>query len=460
MRFTSVLKKLIVENSRFKVLYDKMVTPSPKALEKNPKAKGFMTFDILKNIIFADPTTKAPENFDIEGASINDMENVKVGKFTQWMLKHFVAPTLTEDMVFDPQSKEFKDVIKRYRALFLEDLFKLTEQLEYYERAKQYLPQEKRDINKLTPSDLQDIYANFKLPEKKLKDIEKKEARKTREGFKHAGGKIVHEGNDWVVIKIEGNNTTSKDAAIYYGGYKDYQNDESNWCTSSPNLDYFSSYINRGPLYVIFPQDDKGEVGKRTGLPKERYQFHFGDKMYMDRHDKRVDIADFLSDKAPELKDLFRNELLSATSGFGGKGEATDEIKINYPSSIADYIKLYGFDDIFKNIPKTTKTFIFTNTSKSPVDIKLPKEFFQLKDLETLTLDGCISELSEDIGQLTELSILSLPNNTNLKALPKSLAKLENLNFINLDKSNPNIIIPEELKEKLVDEGEQFYYVM
>lgn len=153
MRITSVLKKLIVENSRFKVLYDKMVTPSQKALEKNPKAKGLMTFDILKQIILSDPDTKTPENFDIDGASIEDMDNVKVGKFTQWMLKHFVAPAMTEEMKsMDPQSKEFKEAIKRYRELFLEDLFKMKEQLEFYEKVKQYLPQEQRDINKLTPT--------------------------------------------------------------------------------------------------------------------------------------------------------------------------------------------------------------------------------------------------------------------------------------------------------------------
>jgi len=106
MRFTSVLKKLIVENSRFKVLYDKMVIPSPKAIEKNPKAKGLMNFDVLKQIIFTDPDTKAPENFDIEGASIEDMDKVKVGKYTQWLLKHFVAPPMTEEFkAMDPKSK-------------------------------------------------------------------------------------------------------------------------------------------------------------------------------------------------------------------------------------------------------------------------------------------------------------------------------------------------------------------
>jgi len=32
MKFNSVLRKLLVENSRFKALYDKMVLPSEKAL--------------------------------------------------------------------------------------------------------------------------------------------------------------------------------------------------------------------------------------------------------------------------------------------------------------------------------------------------------------------------------------------------------------------------------------------
>jgi hypothetical protein len=203
MRFQSVLKKLIVENSRFKVLYDKMVIPSAKAIEKNPKAKGLMNFDILKQIIFTDPDTKAPENFDVEGASVEDMEQVKVGKYTQWLLKHFVAPPMTEELKsMDPKSKEFKNAIKSYRELFMEDLYKKTNELKHYEQVKQYLPQEKRDINKITPSELLDIFVNVKLPEKKQMELEKKMASKTREGFKHAGGQIIHEGPDWVVIKM------------------------------------------------------------------------------------------------------------------------------------------------------------------------------------------------------------------------------------------------------------------
>ena len=102
MRFSKLLTNLILEQSRFQVLYDKMVKPAPGREGDARKPKGLMDFDTLKSIIFADPTTKAPQNFDVEGASAEDMEKVKVGKYTQWMLKNFVLPTFTDDfMILD-----------------------------------------------------------------------------------------------------------------------------------------------------------------------------------------------------------------------------------------------------------------------------------------------------------------------------------------------------------------------
>ena len=456
MKFTSVLKKLIVENSRFKVLYDKMVTPSQKALEKNPKAKGLMSFEILKQIIFSDPDTKAPENFDIDGASLTDMDNVKVGKFTQWMLKNFAAPSLTEEMKsMDPQSKEFKEALKRYRELYLEDLFKMKEQHEFFEKVKQYLPQEQRDINKLTPEQLKDIFANFKLPEKKQKELEKKQAKKTREGFKHAGGEIIFEGTDWVLIKVEGNNPTSKDAAIYYGGYKDYREGESDWCTSAPGLTWFERYIKDGPLYVVFPQNDGGKVGKRTGLPEERYQFHFPSNQFMDRHDRQINLVEFLNSKGSELKDLFKSEFAKGLTTKGGK-----KIEINYPGgSAGNYVALYGFVELFENLPKDIEHLIINNTSNQTIGLDVPESIGQFKDLSGLVLQNMVKSLPENIGSLQNLNILSLPFNKELKELPKSINNMESLSFINLKGTNPNLIIPEDFKERMLDQGEEFYYI-
>jgi hypothetical protein len=455
MRFQSVLKKLIVENSRFKVLYDKMVIPSAKAIEKNPKAKGLMNFDILKQIIFTDPDTKAPENFDIEGASIEDMDKVKVGKYTQWLLKHFVAPPMTEELkAMDPKSKEFKNAIKSYRELYMEDLYKKTNELKHYEQVKQYLPQEKRDINKITPSELLDIFVNVKLPEKKQMELEKKMASKTREGFKHAGGQIIHEGGDWVVIKIEGNNATSKDAAQYYGGYHEPQNGETNWCTSSPGLTWFESYIKDGPLYVVFPQNDNGKVGKRTGLPEERYQFHFQRGHFMDRLDKSIDLVNFLSTKAPELKEVFKSEFAKGLTSEGGK-----QVEISYPNSSAGkYVALYGFDDLFENLPKDIERLQIMNTSNQAIGLDVPSTLGDFKNLESLVLQNMVKTLPDSIGNLQNLSFLSLPDNKNLVSLPESISNLDSLSFINLKGANPNIKISEKLKERMLDQGDGFYY--
>jgi translation elongation factor EF-G len=148
MKFNSVLRQLLrEEQSRFQVLYDKLVTPN----KKDPKGKGLMDFDTLKTIIFADPTTRKPENFDIEGASIQDMDKVKVGKFTQWLLKHFVKPTnqdLDEIGTSNVNDPEYKSTIKEYKRRFIEDLFKVTDILGKFEKIKTYIPQEQRDINK------------------------------------------------------------------------------------------------------------------------------------------------------------------------------------------------------------------------------------------------------------------------------------------------------------------------
>lgn len=134
MKITSLLSKLILEQSRFQVLYDKMVKPSAKSIEKDKRAKGLMDFDTLKTIIFADPTTKAPENFDIEGASAEDMDKVKVGKYSQWLLKNFISPKQNElelpaDFDYQTNQREFKNAMVEFRRLFMEDLYKTTDDL-------------------------------------------------------------------------------------------------------------------------------------------------------------------------------------------------------------------------------------------------------------------------------------------------------------------------------------------
>lgn len=458
MKITSFLSQLIVEEqSRFQILYDKLVAPSKKNKESKPK-KGVMDFDTLKQIIFADPTTVKPENFDIDGASITDMDNVKVGKYTQWLLKNFVNPELYDDEKdYQFGTPEYNRAISRARSLYMEDLYKTTDDLKTFDKIKQYLPQDKRDINKYTFRGLFNTIDNFELPEKIKQKQEKNVVKKTREGFNHAGGEIIHSGNDWTVIKIEDKGTLGKDAAIYYGGYQDGSSDETRWCTSAPGLTWFERYIKDGPLYVILPNDDKGEVGRRTGLPKERYQLHFPANMFMDRTDKPFNLVTYLNGPMSELKELFKSEFASGLVTDGGKN-----VEISYPkSAAATYIALYGFEDLFENLPDDITHLLVVNTSNEEISIDLPPTIKRFKNLELLLLQKMIKSIPSEIGELVNLSYLSLPDNSKLTTLPESILKLKDkdLTFINL-KNTPNLKLSPKLAENMVERDPGMYFLI
>jgi len=77
-----------------------------------------------------------------------------------------------------------------------------------------------------------------------------------------------------------------------------------------------------------------------------------------------------------------------------------------------------------------------------------------------LHLDGILDELPSEISNLEDLMFLSLPNNKNLKSLPKEMAekngndyKMKNLAVITLAGSNPNIEIPEEVQTMIQEKG-------
>jgi len=207
IRFTNILKDLIIESSRFQVLYDKFVKPKERG------QKGVMPFETLFAIIAADPTSRFPEGMDVDTAKPEDMEKVKIGKYAQWLLKNFVSPKMEPNhplMILDPQSGQYKQAMKEYQELFLEDLYKVTGDLQKFERFKNRLPQDARDINKLTPETLYDNVKDFSLEKTKATKDEKKEASKT---YQHPGADIVFRGKEWTVARISDTGQLGKDAA-------------------------------------------------------------------------------------------------------------------------------------------------------------------------------------------------------------------------------------------------------
>lgn len=452
MKITSLLSNLITENARLELLYDKFVKPNPKIkTQPGQPAKGIMDFDTLKNIIFGDPDTKVPQGFDKEAATYEEMSKVKVGKYVQWMLKNFVQPKLESEV----GSPEYKRDAKEYRRLFIEDMDKLTVDLLKFERFKNRLPQDQRDINKLTPAELSLAVDDFKLSKDSKSS---KEERITKENpFQYPGSNIEIVTPNWTVVKIDQNTKEGKEAACYFGGYYDIRDEfnETNWCTSNPTYTNYESYSKDGPLYVVLPNTDT-EFGKKSGLPKTRYQFHFPSNQYMNRRDRGINLVEFLNGEGSDLKQYFKPQFAKGLSTSGG-----DIVEINYPDNASGkFIALYGFDELFDSLPDTISKLLINNRSNENISLNVPSSIGRFKDLQALMLQNIAKTLPDEICQLKNLNFLALPNNKDLESLPECIKDLPDLAFINLKDVNPQIKIPQGLRDRLEDEGMGFFYLV
>ena len=448
MKFTNILKNIILEDSRFTLLYDKLVDKGGKKPQE-----GKIPFDTLKTIIFADPTTRAPQSLlqNIETLTPEQMEIAKVGKYTQWLLKNFLKPTFEGEV--EVGSPQYKKMTKEYKDRFLEDLYKVTDDLKKFERFKGQLPQESRDIAKLTPDSLFGLVKDFKLEKTKGSKQEKEEAKLS---YQYPGSTVAFRGPNWTVVKIEDQSELGKNAACFFGGYHEADMGETRWCTSSPGLNYFDSHIKQGPLYVILP-NNADKLGQKTGLPQERYQWHFQSNQFMDREDRRVNIIEMLQGKLSELREFFKPEF---ARGLTKQNDKRLDINNDDSSAAGKFIQIYGYKELFDTLPDDMTQIIINNQKNNNIAFDIPESIGRFDKLQTLLLGGIVKSVPDSICNLKELLLLSLPNNPQLTTLPVCIKDLPMLGFLNINGSN--ITIPEELKDVLEQEGDSqgYYYVV
>jgi hypothetical protein len=451
--FKNLLKDLIVENSRFQVLYDKFVKPKDKG------KKGMLPFETLFALIAADPTSSFPDGMDMDNVTPKDMDRVKIGKYTQWLLKNFITPRLEPNnplMVLDPQSPQYKAAQMEYRNLFMENLYKVTGDLKKFERFKNRIPQEFRDINKLTPDTLQDQVEDFSLEKTKATKEEKKVASKT---YEHPGADVVYRGQDWTVAKISDKGQIGKDAACFYGGsYNETGKGETRWCTSSPGLTWFDRYIKDGPLYVVIPNKGRAHTGEKeygdvSGLPALRYQFHFPSNQFMDPSDRQINLIQFLNSNEEGLKQFFKPEFMKSLSGDKGT-----KVQVEYPNdSASKFIALYGFDEFFESLPENLERFTFKNSSRDGnFALNIPEDIGRFKKLTALNLVGCVASIPESICSLPNLQYLSLPDNPELQKLPECIGNMENLMVLNIPGGGGKGVIPQSVYDR-AERDEDFH---
>ena len=431
MKFTPLLKSIILEQSKFEFLSNKYI--KPKVNKEGKKLKPKLTQQELNTFVAADPTTRL-NNVDLGNMSPDDLNKVKAGKYVDWLINQFLS-VKTERQ---PGENGYERELANARETFMEDLYKVTDDLKKFERFKGKIKGEK-DINKLTADQLYDAVKDFDLTLATTTKSERKSAEV------HPGAKMVYDGPNWRVVEIEDKGPVGKEAACFYGG----NNQETRWCTSTPGTDtWFQRYINKGPLYVIYNPNDT-DVAPTTGLPKNRYQFHFPDAQFMDKDDRQQDLIQLLTGPMKELKDFFKPEFAKGLT-VGGEKLVIDSFT---HGAVGKFIALYGLDDLIGNLPPSLKEFQIQNKdSKNNIVINIPEEIGRFKDLNMIMLDNCVASIPDSVCQLQKLKFLALINNKELTSIPECISDLPSLLFLNL-KGSPNVEVPNAIKEKGTDMG-------
>ena len=430
MKFTSLLKSVIVEQSRFEVLFNALTKPSQD--KEGNKSKPKLSRQDFIQLVAADPTTRL-NDVDIETANSKELEKVKAGKYVQWIIKNYLAPKTERQ----PGDNGYDKEVKKSKETFMEDLYKVTDDLKKFERFKSKIKGDK-DINKMSPDQLYDAVKDFDLTLATTTKAERKSAPV------HPGAKLMYDGDNWRVIEIKDKGVVGKEAACFYGG----NNQETRWCTSGPGLTWFERYIKEGPLYVIFNPNDT-DVSPMTGLPKNRYQFHFPSNQFMDKDDHQQDLVQLLNGSMSELKDFFKPEFAKGLT-VGGEKLVIDSFS---HGAIGKFIALYGLDDLIGSLPDTLKEFQIQNRdNKTDVLVKIPEEIGRFKDLHMILLDNCVDSIPDSVCTLPKLRFLALINNPKLRTIPECVGDLPNLYFLNL-KGSENVKVPESIQAKGSDMG-------
>jgi hypothetical protein len=441
MKLNQLLKGIILENSRMDFLVDKFV---------DSKTDKKLTPEELFSLVVADPLSVVDENTDVDDFNGDFSVVKKVGPYTQWLISNFFDITTPIDPVsgepISPETKDYETRKQRIKNLFWENLYKVTDDLVKFHRYKERLEVQNRDINKLDFDELSDLVKDFTL-EKKGTKKEKEEAKKT---FEYPGSEIIFRGKDWVVVKISDKGPQGKEAAKFFGGYGLKPSvGETNWCTSitEDKWNRFDSYIKTGPLYVILPTTD-AQYGDKTGLPANRYQFHFQDNQFMDKNDKPIDLVDYLNGPMKELKLLFKEQFEKSLVVGDGTEFSVDSLD---HGSIGKYISLYGFDEVFDSLPDNVEEIYIQNRGgKQDISYDLPPSIGRFKNLKSMMITNILKSVPEEICSLNNLKYLGFPDNPNLNSLPECLGNLPNLKVLSL--VGQKMSIPESIKNNFTQE--------
>ena len=417
--FREILTNLIIEDSRYDILMKKYTEPNKKG------KKAAMDKDLLIDFMEADPTTKG----DFEGDR-DTREITKVGVYTNWLVKQWMGLPNEAEKEYAYGSPDWSVALERLQSLFMEDLYKTTEDLEklhYLKKTKKYKGQ--KDIGQI--KSVADLYDNVKDYKVSKDEITKTKAERLRDDVEK-----VYEDDKWLILVPK-----SKEASCHYGG------GETRWCTASKTSNYYDHYTKQGPLYMMMYKEDSGKSPSES----RSHQFHFESNSFYNAEDRSIELGPFFA-TYPELKPFFKEKFGKFMNKDYGK-----LVQLRYPNDTASkYISIYGFDEFFESLPESLERLDIEISSnigygadkkqKTP-SFRLPDDISRFKNLEMLHIEGMLGELPDDVGQLNKLQFISIPNNPNLVHIPETIADLPNLEVLNV-KNNSKMVIPHKIMQR------------
>ena len=123
MKFTSLLKTVILEQSRFELLFDALTKPS-KDKEGN-KVKSKLSKDEFVALVNADPTTRT-NNVDMETADSKELAKVKAGKYVQWLIKSYLSPSTERQPGENGYEREVKQIKDTFIFITFSNCYRIS----------------------------------------------------------------------------------------------------------------------------------------------------------------------------------------------------------------------------------------------------------------------------------------------------------------------------------------------
>ena len=357
--FKEILTNLIIEDSRYDVLMKKYTEPKKKG------KKAQMDKELLTSLMLADPTSK------IEGTNTADedtREVEKVGAYTNWLIKQWLGLQQKADAEHDYGTPEWNQKLERLQELFIEDLYKVTEDLEkfhYLKKTKKYKGQ--KDIGQI--KSVEDLYDNVKDYQVSKDEITKTKAERLRDDVDK-----VYEDDKWLILVPK-----SKEASCHYGG------GQTRWCTASKSSNYYDHYAKQGPLYMMMYKEDAG----KPPAENRSHQFHFESNSFYNAQDRSIDLGSFFA-TYPELKPFFKekNQEIPSNLSFQINNSKLENFKISYNNIFAELLSLENLVGYINFSGKQSKI------PDSNINLMGTINEFNLDEWKNLSSDNDINYLS------------------------------------------------------------------